>query len=76
MKQLTPQFWNDVTPSDSTAIGQTIGLYIGGAGTVKAKGVDGVIGTFICQAGQYLIGNFSYVMATGTTATSIVALRS
>jgi hypothetical protein len=35
-----------------------------------------VIGTFICQAGQYLIGNFSYVMATGTTATSIVALRS
>lgn len=76
MKQLTPQFWNDVTPSDSVPTGQTIGLYVGNGGTVKAKGVDGVIGTFVCQSGQYLVGNFSYVMATGTTATGIVALRS
>ena len=71
---LIPSKFFDVTPSDTARIGPTIGLYVGGAGTVKAAGVDGVVATYVCQAGQYLTGSFDKVMATNTTATSIVAL--
>lgn len=71
---LIPSRWFDVTPSDSASISPAIGLYVGNAGTVKAAGMDGTVGTYICQAGQYLTGRFTKVLATGTTATGIVAL--
>jgi len=71
---LIPSKFFDVTPSDTTRIGPTIGLYVGSTGTVKAAGTNGVVATYVCQAGQYLTGAFDKVMATGTTATNIVAL--
>jgi hypothetical protein len=69
-----PQQWADLTPSDTTLISPAIGLYIGLAGVVKAAGQDGVVGSFQAQAGQYLIGNFTKILATGTTASEIVVL--
>lgn len=71
---LIPRRYSDVTPSDTTSLGPTIGLYVGGAGTVKASGLGGAVGTFVCQAGQVIPGEFRQVLATGTTATSIVAM--
>lgn len=76
MSEQIPSKFLDVTPSDTAALpGDLIGLYIGGAGTVKGVGRDGVTGTFVVSSGQYLTGNFIRVLFTGTTATSIVALR-
>lgn len=74
MQSLIPRTFSDVVPSDTVPIGPTIGLYIGGEGTVVAKGENGVQGTFIVSSGQYLSGSFTYVMAA-STATGIVALR-
>lgn len=72
--QLIPQSWADITASDTTLISPAIGLYVGVAGTIKAAGQNGAVGTFQAQAGQYLIGSFTRVLATGTTATGLVAL--
>lgn len=72
--ELIPSQWSDLTKSDTTVISPAIGLYIGTGGVVKAAGVDGVVGTFQAQTGQYLIGKFTKVLATGTTASDIVAL--
>lgn len=69
-----PDQWSDLTPSDTASINPAMGLYIGGEGVIKAAGANGVVGTFKVQSGQYLIGQFSKVLATGTTATDIVAL--
>ena len=71
---LIPGRFANVTPSDSNAVNTTIGLFVGGAGVVKATGRDGVVASFTVVAGQRLIGCFNLVMATGTTATGIVAL--
>lgn len=72
--QSIPQDWADITPSDTALISPCIGVYVGGSGTVKAAGSNGVVGTFQTQAGQYLIGAFTKVLSTGTTATGLVAL--
>ena len=67
----------NVIPSDSALISdQSMGLVIGGAGTVTAAGVDGVTAVFTCVVGQVLTGRFTLIKATGTTATGIVALFS
>ena len=71
---LIPTKYKPVTKSDTVPVGATMGLYVGGAGDVTVKGDDGVEATFACQSGQYLSGRFCFVMATGTTATGIVAL--
>ena len=71
---LIPSKFVDVTPSDTNPVNATLGLYVGGAGVVKVAGADGVIATFAVNAGQYLSGKVHRVMATGTTASGIVAL--
>lgn len=61
-----------VTPSDSTEVGFH-GLYIGATGAVTVKGISGVAVTFLgVPAGTILPIVVNRVMATGTTATSIV----
>jgi hypothetical protein len=71
---LVPKRFANVTPSDSAVISDSVlCLYVGGAGTVAAAGVDGVAATFTCIAGQYLTGRFTLVKLTGTSATGIVA---
>ena len=70
-----------VTPSDTTnsttELPSTVtGLYVGGAGAVKAimRGTNdaGVVYAAV-PVGTFLRGNFKYVLATGTAATNIVA---
>jgi hypothetical protein len=67
-----------VTKSDSVALalGRPKGLYIGGAGDVTLKGTDDAAAvTFTAlPVGAFCPLRPMYVMATGTTATNIVAL--
>lgn len=64
-----------LTPSDSTELAVTRGLYIGGAGDVKVDmAVQGTV-TFVgVLAGSLLPIQVKRVYATGTTATNIVSL--
>ena len=71
---LIPTSFFDVTPSDTAPVSTTLGLYIGTAGILKLAGVNGIVATFKVNDGQYLTGRFHRVMATGSTATGIVAL--
>ena len=72
---LIPKKFATVTPSDTVGCGPTMGLYVGNGGNLVVKGDDGVAATFVVGSSQYLPGSFTHVMATGTTATAIVALR-
>lgn len=65
-----------ITPSDSTTITVTRGIYIGGAGDVTvlmACDDNSVVFTAV-NAGTILPLSVQKVLATGTTATSIVGL--
>ena len=63
-----------VTPSDATVIvGKAI--YVGGAGNVAVTTAAGGVVTFIAPpVGTVIPIAFTKVMATNTTATSLVAL--
>lgn len=65
-----------VTPNDSTDIPVTRGLYIGGSGDVVVHMErSGTSLTFAgAQAGSVIPIQVDRVLATGTTATGIVAL--
>jgi hypothetical protein len=64
-----------VTPSDATSFEPTRGLYIGAAGNVAVSMVDGGNATFVgVAAGSVLPVQVTKVLATGTTATSVLAL--
>lgn len=64
-----------ITPNDSTLIGQTIGLFVGGAGNLSVTMADGNNVTFTgVLAGQLLPISVKRVRSTSTTATNIVAL--
>ncbi len=71
---LIPKRWAAVVPHDTNRFAGAIGLYVGGAGVVVGVGTDGNYASFTVQAGQYLVGQFTGVMSTGTTASGIVAL--
>ena len=71
---LIPAKFLDITPSDTAPVNATLGLYIGTGGIVKVAGADGIIATFKVDDSQYVTGKIHRVMATGTTATGIVAL--
>lgn len=70
-----------VTKSDATVFGvaantfKTRGLYVGGAGDVAVRFVDGNTATLVgVAAGSLLPVSVDKVLSTGTSATSIVAL--
>lgn len=65
-----------VTPSDTTLLAPTRGLYIGGAGNVTVDFADGTTGILFTAppVGTLLPISVIRVKATGTTATAIVAL--
>ena len=64
-----------VTPSDSTVLENTRALYVGVAGDVAVTLVEGGSVTLVgVNAGTILPIQVVAVLATGTTATSIVAL--
>lgn len=63
-----------VTPSD-TASQPGLLLYVGGTGNVTLQTTNGVNVTFeAVPVGYYIPATFGRVMATGTTATNLVAL--
>lgn len=65
-----------VTPSDSTVLLPTRGLYVGGAGDVAVilAEDDTAVTLTGCSAGLIYPLSVTKVMSTNTTATSIVAL--
>lgn len=65
-----------VTPNDSTVLDTTRGLWIGGAGDVAVymKGSTTSVTFAGIAAGTLIPIRVDRVLATGTTATSIVAL--
>lgn len=64
-----------ITPSNSTDILPTRGLYVGGAGNVTVDMALGTPMTFVgVQGGTILPIQVTRIYATNTTATSIVAL--
>lgn len=63
-----------VTPSDTTQLEVTRGLYIGGAGNLVVTMADGNNVTFANHPVGYAPIQVTKVLSTGTTATSIVAL--
>ncbi|WP_018265549.1 spike base protein, RCAP_Rcc01079 family [Methylosinus sp. LW4] len=62
-----------VTPSDTVDLEfVTQSLYVGGAGNVAVVSIDGDTVTYVSNGG-YIIGEFTRVLSTGTTATNIIA---
>lgn len=73
---LNPSSFQPVTPSDTVLQpGGFKVLRIGVAGNLVLKGLDGISsGVMAVTAGEYVPFGAGYVMATGTTATGIVAM--
>lgn len=72
------RFWEAITPSDddilSGVIGVSIGSVAGGTDLVMVDQNDNEV-TFTVSAGQVLPVSPKKIMATGTTASAIVALK-
>lgn len=62
-----------VTPSDSTVIGQTSGLYIGTTGSLTVQDDTGIV-TYANHPAGYAPLRVTKVLASGTTAGGILAL--
>jgi hypothetical protein len=56
------------------ARGVSRSLFVGGAGTITVRGADGSEATFNSGAAQYHPIRVARVLATGTTASEIIAL--
>jgi hypothetical protein len=72
------QFWEAVSPSDTTVLTDVIGIIVGsvtGGTDLVMEDQNGNSVTFTVSAGQVLPVSPSKVMATGTTASAIVALK-
>ena len=63
-----------VTPSDSTVLTPTRGLYVGTSGNIAVQMSDGSNVTFVSVPQGILPVRVVKVLATGTTASNIVAL--
>lgn len=63
----------NITPSDDTEL-NIIGFVVGGAGTVRTVTAKGTVVNWSVSTGQTVIGQFSKIMDTGTTATGIVGI--
>lgn len=69
-----------VTPSDTARVSKTTGIYVGGAGNLAVvMGGEGAAAAGVVfqavQVGEVLPISVIKVLATGTTATNIIALR-
>lgn len=63
---------SNATAYDPPLICVRVGSIAGGA-VLEAKNIDGTAVTFDgCTAGEVIWGPFTYIMATGTTVSSIV----
>lgn len=66
----------DLSVADAALPEGTFGIYVGGAGNVAVKGRDGVSATFTAvPVGSVLRFCGPTILKTGTTATSLLALK-
>lgn len=70
-----PSYWAAVTPSDTTILPPSLGLYVTVGGAVAFVGNGGGTTTVTVPANFYLWGDVRQVLFTGTTATGIFQLR-
>lgn len=72
-----PTSFEDIVPSDTNLIAGVEYLRIGGAGNLALKGPNDVAACtpMAVTAGEYVPFGSGYVMATGTTASAIVAFK-
>jgi hypothetical protein len=64
-----------IVPSDTATLGyETKGIYVGGAGDVKGKSLDGNDVTFTAPVGVVIPIVTEVVYSTGTTATKLIGL--
>lgn len=69
------QMAEQVTPDDNGTLSDTLGVYVGVGGNLKVDMTSGNTVTFVgVAAGSVLPIQVSRVYATGTSASSIVAL--
>jgi hypothetical protein len=71
-----PSRWVTCTPSDSTDLTGSIGLYVGGTGNVSVRTLNDSATTVVfatVPAGVFIPGNFTRVMAATTATTILVA---
>jgi hypothetical protein len=71
-----PSRWVTCTPSDSTDLTGSLGLYVGGTGNVSARCLNDSSTTVVfatVPAGTFIPGNFTRVMAATTATTILVA---
>lgn len=71
----TPLYWAAITPSDTTDLGASMGLFVTVGGTVSFVGNGGTTVQITAPANFYLWADVRKVMATGTAATGIFLLR-
>ncbi len=72
------QFWEAVSPSDSTILTGVLGVYVGdvsGGSALVMTDQDGNDATWTVVAGQFLPVSPSKIKSTGTSAASIVILK-
>lgn len=67
----------DITPDDDTDLASvaTGGLFVGGAGDVCFRDLQGADVTWTVAAGTFIPVAAVRVLATGTTATSIIGIK-
>lgn len=63
-----------ITPGASPLAASVRMIRCNVGGTVVGRGPDGTTATFVVADGEYLIGEFTHILA-GTTATGIVGYR-
>ncbi len=64
-----------ITPSDATTQ-RAVAIWVGGAGNVALKTEDGTSVTFVgAQAGSIIPVKTQQILATNTTATSLVGFK-
>ena len=71
-----PSRWVTCTPSDSTVLDGSVGLYVGGTGNVSVRCLNAPNDTVVfatVPAGVFIPGNFTRVMAATTATTILVA---
>lgn len=71
-----PSRWVTCTPSDSTDLTGSIGIYVGGAGNVSVRTLNDPNTTVVFTAppvGTFIPGNFTRVMAATTATLLLVA---
>jgi hypothetical protein len=64
-----------ITPSDTVAAPKMRAIYVGVSGNVAVKNGAGVTVTFIAVPVGILRITAPFVLATGTTATNMIAMR-